>query len=168
MARPNPEAFRRCVAYTFLARKAHRQEGTASKSQIRNLKPQKGAPPRETEKGLIRKADCKIRRGIRSEIPNLKLADPMQNRISPLAQASAPRAVSPTRRAATLDQPLIRAGLFYPATGIFGRRLGSGLCAARTPRLPRIRVPDSHFKIVHQVLNTPCRKWVSRKKFTES
>jgi hypothetical protein len=66
------------------------------------------------------------------------------NRNSPLAQASAPRAVrSLCAGSATLDRPLIRECLFYPTDEPLSMLLGSGLYAAREPRLPRIRLkPD--------------------------
>lgn len=56
--------------------------------------------------------------------------------VSPLVQASAPRAVRGLA-SATLGKPLIREYLFYP-TDVFGCRQGSGLCVAREPRLPRM------------------------------
>jgi hypothetical protein len=56
--------------------------------------------------------------------------------VSPLVQASAPRAVRGPA-SATLGKPLIREYLFYP-TDVFGCRQGSGLCVAREPRLPRM------------------------------
>jgi hypothetical protein len=41
---------------------------------------------------------------------------------------------------ATLDKPLCRECLFYPDYQPLWRLLGSGLCVAREPRLPRIHV----------------------------
>jgi len=60
-------------------------------------------PPQKTEKGLMPRAD---RKG--SDVR------PLSNWLSPLAQASAPRAVRGFRTSATLDKPLIRECLFYP------------------------------------------------------
>ena len=57
--------------------------------------------------------------------------------------ASAPRAVrSRYPESATLDKPLIRECLFYPTYEPLAMLLGSGLCVARTPRLPRIQTLD--------------------------
>lgn len=64
-----------------------------------------------------------------------------RNRSTSLAQVSAPCAVSPDPTgAATLGKPLIRECLFHPANETLSILLGSGLCVAREPRLPRIRL----------------------------
>jgi hypothetical protein len=59
-------------------------------------------------------------------------------RSSPLVQASAPRSVRP-RGLATLGKPFCREFLFYPRRSL-SRSMGSGLCVAREPRLPRTRL----------------------------
>ena len=59
-------------------------------------------------------------------------------RPDPLVQASAPRPVrDPYRISATLGKPLNRKFLFYPFQHL-SMLTGSGLCAAREPRLPRV------------------------------
>lgn len=60
------------------------------------------------------------------------------NPVSPHVQASAPCTVIDTIASATLGQPLIREGLFYPGSPHLWMRLGSGLCVTREPHLPRI------------------------------
>ena len=62
----------------------------------------KKAPPQETEKGLIPRADRKARQ------------EPLPNRLSSLAQALAPRTVRGISTSATLGKPLSRECLFYP------------------------------------------------------
>ena len=94
------------------------------------MKPGRGnktPPPRETEKGLIPRADRRAR--------TCSLAEP----VVLTRHASAPRAVRSLAGSATLDKPLIRECLFYPTYEPLAMLLGSGLCVARTPRLPRIQ-----------------------------
>jgi len=94
------------------------------------VKPGRGnktPPPRETEKGLIPRADRRAR--------TCSLAEP----VVLTRHASAPRAVRSLAGSATLDKPLIRECLFYPTYEPLAMLLGSGLCVARTPRLPRIQ-----------------------------
>src|ERR1019366_5944922 len=64
-------------------------------------------------------------------------------------QASAPRAVRDPMTSATLEKPLTRESLVHPDEHLSTPE-GSGIFAARTPRLPRI-----HAKRANAAQNTP-------------
>jgi hypothetical protein len=86
----------------------------------------------------------------------------LSRRDLPHVQASAPRPVRGLLASATLEKPLIREFLFYPPYRHLWMSLGSGLCVAREPRLPRIRkavFQTAYFVYSRMVLGLSSNSW---------
>jgi len=67
---------------------------------------------------------------------------------------------------ATLGKPLVREFLFYRCFQSLSTPLGSGLCVAREPRLPRIHATAETSKRMFQKLHQPLRWFLATKRFS--